>query len=252
MTIDGKASFWLTAKVRARTFADEAIPEGGDLRVFDVDAALRINDARMRAIESLGLDLENKRVLDVGSGPGHFIGFYQSRRCTVTAVEGRVDNVAALRQRHPDVQAVVADVQSFDLTALGRFDVVHCLGLLYHLENPIAALRNMFNVCAGVLVLETIVMDAAGPVLAIEDEMKTVNQALAGIGCRPTPSFVAMALNRVGFPFVYGLAQPPDHEDFQFEWIGDGRYQRDGHPLRCMFVASSTALRNSGLVPLAE
>jgi SAM-dependent methyltransferase len=252
MAPDRNASFWLPAKVRSRSFADEAIPEGGDLRVFDGDAALRINDARMRAIDSLGLDFDAKCVLDVGSGPGHFTRFYTSRRCSVTAVDGRADNIDALRQRHPDVRAVVGDVQSFDLTALGRFDIVHCLGLLYHLENPIAALRNMFNACAGVLLLETIVLDAVGPLLALDDEPKTVNQALAGIGCRPTPSFVAMALNRVGFPFVYGLAELPDHEDFRFEWIGDGRFQRDGHPLRCMFVAASTALRNPALVALAE
>jgi SAM-dependent methyltransferase len=148
------------------------------------------------------------------------------------------------------VQAVVADVQSFDLTTLGRFDVIHCLGLLYHLDSPIAALRNMFRVCDGVLVLETMVMDASRPLLLIEDEPKTVNQALAGIGSRPSPAFVAMALNRVGFPHVYGLVEPPDHEDFRFESLNDGAWQRDAHPLRSMFVASLTGLQQPGLMAL--
>jgi SAM-dependent methyltransferase len=248
---DGRA-FWSTVRVRGRDFASEAIPDGGDLRVFEIDAARRINAARLRAIESLGLDLRGKRVLDVGSGPGHFASFYAARDCTVVAVEGRADNVDALRQRHPGVHAVVADVQTFDLGELGRFDVVHCLGLLYHLENPLAALRNIVRVCEGVLLLETIVMDAPGTWLAIEDEPKTVNQALAGIGCRPTPAFVAMGLNRVGFRHVYGLTDPPDYEDFRFEWIGDGAYQRDGHPLRCMFVASHRDLQNPRLISLID
>jgi SAM-dependent methyltransferase len=236
--------------VRARDFEHEPIPEGGDIRVFDVEAAIRINDARMRAIASLGLPLENLRVLDVGSGPGLFVPFYTSRGCRVVGVEGRQDIVDDFRHRNPDVESVLADVQSYDLAALGRFDLIHCLGLLYHLENPIAALRQMFRACGGMLILETIVLDDPRPYLELADEPKTVNQALAGIGCRPSPTFVAMALNRVGFKHVYGLAEPPDHEDFRFEWRGTGEWQRDGHPLRCMFVASTSRLSSAMLVSL--
>jgi SAM-dependent methyltransferase len=242
---------WSNApRIPARDFESEPVPEGGDLRVFDVEAAIRINRARMAAIESIGLDLQHKRVLDAGSGTGHFIPFYTSRACDVTAVDGRPDNVDECRRRHPDVPCVVADVQSFDLATLGSFDLIHCLGLLYHLENPIAALRNMRRVCDNVLILETIVMDDVRPLMLIDDEPKTVNQALAGIGSRPSPAFVAMALNRVGFHHVYGLREPPDHEDFRFELLNDGAWQRDGHPLRWMFVAALTPLSVPTLFPL--
>jgi len=237
-------------QIPARDFDNEPLPEGGDLRVFDVEAALRINQARIAAIESIGLDLQRKRVLDLGAGTGHFISFYTTRGCHVTAVDGRPDNVDECRRRNPDVPCVVADAQSFDLTTLGSFDVIHCLGLLYHLENPIAALRHMRRACNGLLILESIVMDAARPVMLLDDEPKTVNQALAGLGSRPSPAFVAMALNRVGFPHVYGLIEPPNHEDFRFEILNDGAWQRDGHPLRSMFVAALTPLAVSTLFPL--
>jgi SAM-dependent methyltransferase len=236
--------------VAACDFKNEPVPEDGDLRVFEVDAARRINQARMRAIESLGLDLERKRVLDVGAGPGHFTPLYTSRGCEVVAFDGRAENIVECRRLYPHVQSVIGDVQSFDLTVLGRFDVIHCLGLLYHLENPVAALRNMFRVCDGVLLLETIVMDASRPLLLIEDEQKAANQALAGIGSRPSPAFVTMTLNRVGFRHVYGLATPPDHEDFRFESLDDGAWQRDAHPLRSMFVASNADLQKPGLILL--
>lgn len=237
-------------RLAARDFDSEPIPKGGDLRVFEIEAAQRINRARARAIESIGLDLERKRVLDVGSGPGHFTPIYTSRGCDVVALDGRADNIDECRRLYPLVRGVVGDVQSFDLTTLGRFDVVHCLGLLYHLDSPVAALRSMARVCDGVLILETMVMDASRPLLLIDDEPKTVNQALGGIGSRPTPTFVAMALNRVGFRHVYGLAQQPDHEDFRFEWLDDGAWQRDGHPLRWMFVASHAAIERPGLIAL--
>ena len=236
--------------IAARNVAAETVPDGGDLRVFDVDAALRINAARIEAISSLGLDLNHKRVLDVGSGPGHFTPFYTSRGCEVVAVDGRADNIEEFRRRNPGVRAVVADVQTFDMTDLGMFDVIHCLGLLYHLENPVAAIRNMFQICRGVLLLETIVMDSQRPLLLLDDEQKAVNQALMGLGCRPSPSFVTLALNRAGFPHVYGLVDPPDHQDFRFDWRDDGAWQRDGHPLRCMFVAARTPLATPRLIDL--
>ena len=238
------------ATISSRDFASESVPDGGDVRVFDNEPALRINRARLAAIEAVGLDLTSRRVLDVGSGPGHFVDFYRSRGCDVTAIEGRPEIVSEFRRRHPDVPIYAGNVERFDFSALGRFDIVHCFGLLYHLENPIAALRNLFDACAGVLLLETIVLDAEEPLLALADEPKTVNQALGGIAIRPSRAFVAMALNRVGFRHVYGLSRPPSHEDFQVDWLNDRRSERDGHPIRSIFVASHHALMQPALRPL--
>jgi SAM-dependent methyltransferase len=240
----------LLSAIPARDFAGESIPEGGDMRVFDVEPALRINEARRNAIEALGLDLDRKRVLDAGSGPGHFVSMYTSRGCQVTALDGRADIVDECRRRHPEVHCVAGDVQTSDLVTLGRFDIVHCLGLLYHLESPVAALRNIVRVCDGLLILESIITDAAGTIMGLDDEPKTVNQAVGGLGCRPTPSFIALVLNRIGFRHVYGFAEPPRHEDFRFEPRLDGAWQRDGHPLRAMFVASHLPLTRPALIPL--
>lgn len=63
--------------------------------------------------------------------------------------------------------------------------VAEC-GLLYHLENPIAALRNMAAVCDEFLLIETIICDHSLPVLLLDDETKTYSQGLRGLGCRPT------------------------------------------------------------------
>ena len=81
---------------------------------------------------------------------------------------------------------------------------------------------------------------------------KVVNQALRGLGSRPSPLFVAMALNRIGFPHVYGVEPGGEHEDFSFERRNDGQSVRDGHPLRCLFVASHQPLSSARLVPLVD
>src|SRR5262249_49622408 len=94
-----------------------------------------------------------------------------------------------------------------------------CYGLLYHLENPLRALRNMADVCADLLLIETMVCDAEEPLLVLADETTSVNQALGGLAHRPTPSYLALALNRIGFDHVYIARHPPDHEDYQCTWL---------------------------------
>jgi FkbM family methyltransferase len=236
--------------VDSRDIAAEQAPPGGGPRVFDDAEALRINQARRQMIEAVGLTLAGTRVLDVGCGVGRFENFYLSQGCEVVALDGRPENIAELRRRHPTVRAIVGDVETFDLRSLGRFDIVHCLGLLYHLENPLAALKNLHRVCDGVLLLETIIVDSKLPMLLLADETKAASQALGGVGCRPSPSYVSMGLNRIGFPCVYGLTSDGEHEDFEFDWRDDNESTRNDHPLRCFFVASQRPLSSSRLVTL--
>ena len=239
--------------ISPREFAEEAIPGGGGTLVaFDTDAALAINRARLAWLGDAQLPIEHSRVLDIGCGVGHFISFYADRGCTVVAVDGRRENIAELQQRYPNVDARVADAQRIDPEAYGSFDVIHCFGLLYHLESPIAALRNIAAMCRRLLILETMVCDSSRPVSVLVDETKTVSQAMDGLGSRPSPSFLALALNRVGFDHVYGAAMPPDHPDFQFTWQDNLDTVRDGVPLRCVVVASRTRLDLPSLVPLLE
>src|SRR5919202_3078365 len=53
------------------------------------------------------------------------------------------------------VEAVVDDFMTTDLDRLGTFDVVLYLGVLYHMENPLAALRRLRRVTREVAVIET-------------------------------------------------------------------------------------------------
>lgn len=238
--------------VAARSVVHEPVPDaGGTNVVFDSDAALKINAARVAWLEQSKLPVENSRVLDVGCGVGHFIPFYASRRCTVVAVDGRAENIAELKRRHPAVDAYVADVQALDVD-LGSFDVIHCFGLLYHLDSPVAALRRFSVICRRMLILETMICDASEPLAVLVDETKAASQAMDGLGSRPSPSFIALALNRVGFDYVYGAAEVPDHPEFQFDWKNNHDTTRDGVPLRCVIVASKIPLELASLNLLVE
>jgi hypothetical protein len=113
-------------------------------------------------------------------------------------------------------------------------------------------LRNMESVCDEMLLLETIICDHELALVRMEDESTDVNQALGGIAGRPTPHYVVLALNRVGFPHVYAPVTAPDHEDFRFAWRNNLDTARDGHNLRCIFVASRSELKNPALVSLVR
>jgi hypothetical protein len=110
----------------------------------------------------------------------------------------------------------------------------------------------MSDVCAELLLIETMVCDAAVPVLVLEDETTSVNQALRGLAHRPSPSYLAVALNRIGFDYVYSPVRPPEHEDYRFTWLGNLDTARDGALLRAVFVASRRKLRKHTLVSLLD
>lgn len=62
----------------------------------------------------------------------------------------------ARRALGSSVELVVADFTSVDLDELGQFDVVLFLGVLYHLEDPLRAIRRLTKVTAEVAIVETL------------------------------------------------------------------------------------------------
>jgi SAM-dependent methyltransferase len=236
-----------------RKISAEPRLDGGGVESFDTDAALELNEARLAHLALLDLPIDGRRVLEVGAGVGRLTGFFIDRGCSVvvTEAEARSENVAELRRRLPAVDAREADVEE-SLVYLGRFDVAFCYGVLYHLESPLRALRNMAAVCDDLLLIETMVCDTRFPVLRLEDETKSVNQALRGVAHRPSPSYLALALNRIGFDHVYNATDPPDHPDYRFSWLDNMDTARSGALLRGVFVASRKPLRRPSLSLLLD
>jgi hypothetical protein len=59
----------------------------------------------------------------------------------------------------PRVDEIYGSVDNSQLvSSIGRFDVVHASGLLYHCPNPVLTLRNLHQICGGTLILATAVM----------------------------------------------------------------------------------------------
>jgi tRNA (mo5U34)-methyltransferase len=89
------------------------------------------------------------RALDLACNEGWFAHrLLEWGASEVVAIDVRPENIhrAALIREHFGIPAdrlrlMQGDVYEIDPEPLGPFDVVLCLGLIYHLENPIGALR---------------------------------------------------------------------------------------------------------------
>lgn len=217
--------------------------------VFHSDGYLRHNQRRQEHLATLGLELSNKSVLEVGAGIGDHTSFFLDRNCRVLTSDGRPENVSFLQKKFSGVANIevrTIDLDQSNLAAIGDqevFDIVYCYGLLYHLAHPDEALQFIADHCSGVLLLELCVSfgeDVAVNVVA--EEQSDPSQAWQGSGCRPTRKWVFSQL-KARFEHVYATASQPWHEEFPIDWTPAAAAAWPPDRLsRAVFVASRRPL----------
>jgi tRNA (mo5U34)-methyltransferase len=94
---------------------------------------------------------------DVAYQPEELPGVYRPDE-----LPGMAGFTTARELRGSRVEPVVTDFMTADLEALGAFDVVLYLGVLYHVKDPFLALRRLREVTREVAVVETSIMALAG------------------------------------------------------------------------------------------
>ena len=119
-----------------------------------------------------GLSLQGKSVLDIGAWNGGFSIEAKRRgaRRVVALDRPNVPNGVresldfAIRTSGLAIERVERDIEEPGaLNGLGQFDVVLFLGVLYHLVDPVLALRQIFAVTKEAMVLETYVEISPDP-----------------------------------------------------------------------------------------
>lgn len=125
------------------------------------------NDART-VLEMLDLpaDCRGMRALDVGTRDGFFAFELERRGAEVVAVDymAMADSGFAVAAGLLGSRVTYLQRNLYELTAaeLGTFDLVLFLGLLYHLPDPLGALRVVRNLTRQRMYLETLVLDFGG------------------------------------------------------------------------------------------
>jgi SAM-dependent methyltransferase len=82
-----------------------------------------------------GILLRDKKVLDAGAGIGMFCGFYLKRGAKMVAVDLSDEALSILKKKYPTVKTQMKELENLKESSLGKFDIVHCFDVLYHITN---------------------------------------------------------------------------------------------------------------------
>jgi 2-polyprenyl-3-methyl-5-hydroxy-6-metoxy-1,4-benzoquinol methylase len=149
-------------------FARKGLEAGPDAPQVGEANAVKVRRVMQMTSDLAAQPFEQLRILDLGCGEGVYAIEAALRGAEVMAIDARTERMnqgAAVAARHrlnrvtfsqEDVRAIAADTH-------GEFDVVYCLGLLYHLDSPdgLELLERIDGLCRGLLVIDTLIATAA-------------------------------------------------------------------------------------------
>lgn len=234
-----------TPAVPVAPVLENPTPYPSPIQAFHSVSYLRHNQRRQEHLATLGLNLFNASVLELGAGIGDHTSFFLDRGCQVLVTEGRPENLEVLQKRFPDLPVRLLDMDDPDPTLEETFDIVYSYGLLYHLQKPTEAIAYMADHCRNLLLLETCVSPGEEEAINLcEEPAGDPTQSVVGYGCRPTRPWVFNQLKQ-HFAYVYMPVTQPNHKEFPIDWTADLSGAR---LTRSVFIASREPIHNPLLV----
>lgn len=191
---------------------------------FDLPQSNRSREAKVRCIRRLIKELSNflsiRTVLDAGCGVGDMSEYLATLGLMVTGVDARAHLVYEAKRRNRKARFEVCNVEN-SLPDLGRFDLVICMELIEHLENPVRALQNLAAMCNKCIFIGSYVRSGKKPVLWLTEEDWEEDKALRGIACVPTTMALVHILRVCGFEYVSKRRCAENHDGHYrgHQWI---------------------------------
>jgi FkbM family methyltransferase len=216
--------------------------------IFDQKHYVDLIEARGELIRKVVPQLRSvlglATALDVGCGLGFFAQILNECKLKVVGVDGRQTNIDEARRRYPNLAFERGDIEDSTILQLGAFDFVLCFGLLYHLENPLRAIRHLRALTGKVLLLESMCLPSEEPFVLLREERSLDDQSLTNLAFYPSEGCIVKMLYGCGFSSVYQVSPLPDHDDF--------RETSENRRARTVIVAGSEDLKLPGLIRLQE
>jgi hypothetical protein len=215
------------------------LPDGSTTPTYEGIDIQAIHETRWQMLKSclderLGNTRQGLAAVDLASHQGWFaVKMAQDGFSSVLGVEARVSHVEDSRLISEifgldHLSFEQGDIHAQDPERVGQFDVVLMLGLLYHLENPVGALRACRALCKNLCIIETqIVPGMSGFVdygsyqfvrplkgsFGVIDETEETHgpeASITGICLVPSLDALLWTLRKVGFSDVAVLEPPED------------------------------------------
>jgi hypothetical protein len=174
----------LRARLEQQTWTSHNILLAPELATMPGQPDFMETDLRLRAIFRVlellyGDRLDGLRMADLGSLEGGFATALARRGANVVAIEARAANMAKaqLLKEHFDLEnleLITGDVKELTRERFGSFDAILALGILYHLDRPVAWLRQLADATKRVLILDTHYAPADEQGMAILDPRLTL------------------------------------------------------------------------------
>ena len=225
--------FRLASGAVTSTYVSDEVAKIHDTRAAMLDAAVRAHFPAGAA---------GRTAIDLACHEGWFAQQVAALGFDVLGVDARTQHVddatlAADACGATGVRFRTADVHALDPASDGRFDLVLCLGLIYHLENPVGALRTARALTAagglcGIATQiapglsgrldyghHTFVKPVTGSFAIVDetDETPGPETSTTGICLVPSLEAVTWILRKVGFARVDVMTPPPDaYEQLRF------------------------------------
>lgn len=237
----------LEARVLDKTwFYRFKLPSGAVTRSYGAGELDAIHDTRLKMLDAtiaamMPGGLAGRTAVDLACHQGWFSSQLAQRGARrVLGIDARAEHVAdttliSKALDLPQMEAVQSDVHAASAERFGRFDLVLCFGLIYHLENPVGALRVARDLCQGICVVETqVVPNVSGNVdwgswrfvkplkgvFGIVDETYETHgpeMSTLGICLAPSVEGLLWIMEKVGFRDVGVVPPPPDaYEQLKF------------------------------------
>lgn len=129
-------------------------------------------------VKRAGGSLKGLRVLDLGCNAGFWsMHCLENGAAHVTAIDARDMHIKqaalvfdCLGYSSSRYNLTHGDVFQTDLRRLGPFDIVLCLGLLYHVANPHLLLQSVFELAPTHVIIDTSINSGKQPVFTIKEE----------------------------------------------------------------------------------
>ena len=226
-------------------FYEFTLPSGRKTKIYIPEEVHRIHTTRLDMMFSvldplIGKDWAKTTCIDFASHEGYY-AYHLARKCKqVVGIDFQEDHIRSanlIKQVYgmQNMEFVLANLASFDVSKIQPADVVNVFGLLYHLEDPVGVMRRARRLTKRVMLVETqtTILDLTGRIDSgyhlwsnqIEGIFGICPGALGPGGAAtditlyPSPRGLVWIMNRLGFSRVE-VVPPPEGA---FEQLATGK-----------------------------